>query len=92
MSNYGEFFTKMMAPFFEGLLSIVKSFFEGLFQMFNILNYIEVIQNYKQELHGVGLVILIFSIIFLIAIFALIVFLIVRAIRVYLRYRRNVRL
>ena len=91
MSNYGEFFTKMMEPFFEGLLNIVKNFFTGLFQMFNILNYVEVIQKYKADLHGVGLVILIFSIIFLLAIFALIVFLIVRAIRVYLKYRRNVR-
>ena len=91
MSSYGEFFTQMMAPFFEGLMDIVKSFFTGLFQMFNVLNYVEVISKYKDVLHGAGIVILIFSIIFLLAICGLIVFLIVRAIRVYLRYRRNVR-
>lgn len=91
MSIYGEFFTKFMAPFFEGLMDIVKSFFGGLGQMFNVLNYIEVIGDYKEHLKGVGLVIAIFSVIFLIAIFALIAFLIVRAVRVYLRYRRNVR-
>lgn len=91
MSVYGEFFTKFMAPFFEGLMNIFKSFFSGLGQMFNILNYIEVMGEYKEHLKGLGLVIAIFSVIFLIAIFALIVFLIVRAVRVYLRYRRNVR-
>lgn len=91
MSVYGEFFTKFMEPFFEGLMNIVKSFFTGLGQMFNVLNYIQVVQDYKNELHGMGLVILIFSIIFLVAIFAVIVFLIVRAIRTYAKYRRNVK-
>lgn len=91
MSVYGEFFTKFMEPFFEGLLGICKSFVMGLGQMFNILNYIQVIQDYKNDLHGFGLVICIFSIIFLLAIVALIVFLIARAVKTYLRYRRNVK-
>ncbi len=91
MSVYGEFFTKFMAPFFEGLMDIVKSFFTGLIRMFNVINYIDVIREYKADLKGGGLVIVIFSVIFLIAIFAIIVFFITRAIRVYLRYRRNVR-
>ncbi len=90
MNVYGEFFTKFMAPFFEGIMEIVKSFFNGLGQMFNVLNYIQVVSDYKSEMNGIGLVILIFSIVFLLAIFALIVFLIVRAVRTYLRYRRNV--
>lgn len=91
MNVYGEFFTKFMAPFFEGLLSIVKSFFQGLGQMFNILNYIEVIQEYKGDLKGPGIIILIMSIIFMVAILAIIVFLIGRAINTYVRYRRNVK-
>ena len=40
MSIYGEFFTKFMGPFFDGLVTIFKSFFEGLFKMFNVVNYI----------------------------------------------------
>ena len=59
--------------------------------MFNIVNYITVINDYKSDLTGVGLVIMILSIVFLLAIFALIVFLIYRSIRVYVRYRRNVK-
>ena len=91
MNVYGEFFTKFMAPFFEGLMTIVKSFFQGLGQMFNVLNYIQVISDYKGDLKGVGLVILIISIVFLIAVFAILIFLITSAVRTYLRYRRNVR-
>lgn len=91
MSVYGEFFTRFLAPFFEGLADIVKSFFSGLASMFNILNYIEVIEEYKGDLHGIGWLMLIGAIIFLIVIFGLIVFLITRAVRTYLKYRRNVK-
>ena len=91
MSVYGEFFTKFMEPLFEGFVSIFKGLGSGLFQMFNIVNYITVINDYKSDLTGIGLVIMIFSIIFLVAIFALIVFLIYKSIRVYVRYRRNVK-
>lgn len=91
MSTYGEFFTKFMEPLFEGFVTIFKGLCQGLFQMFNIVNYITVINDYKSDLTGVGLVIMILSIVFLLAIFALIVFLIYRSIRVYVRYRRNVK-
>lgn len=91
MSTYGEFFTKFMEPLFEGFATIFKGLGQGLFQMFNIVNYITAINDYKSDLTGVGLVIMILSIVFLLAIFALIVFLIYRSIRVYVRYRRNVK-
>lgn len=91
MEIYGEFFTKFMEPLFEGLVKIVKGIGEGLFQMFNIVNYITVINDYKSNLTGMGLVIMIFSIIFVIAIFAIIVFLIYRSIRTYIKYRINLK-
>lgn len=89
MKIYEELFTKLMAPFFEGLLKIIKAIGSGLFQMFNILNYIQVIEKYKSHLHGWGLVICILAIVFLITILAIIIYLIVRAIKTYVRYRRN---
>jgi len=91
MSTYGNFFTEFLEPFFEGLINIFKAIVSGIGQMFNVLNYIEVIQNYKSDLTGMGLVICIFAIIFLIAIYAFIIFLIVKGIRTYAKYRRNVK-
>lgn len=91
MEIYGEFFTKFMEPLFEGFVGIMKGIGTGLFQMFNIVNYISVINDYKSDLTGVGLVILILSVVFVIAIFALVIFLIYRSIKVYVRYRRNVK-
>ena len=91
MSIYGEFFTKFMEPLFEGLVKIFKGIGEGLFQMFNIVNYITVIGDYKNDLTGMGLLIMILSIIFLIIIFGLIILLIYKSIKTYIRYRRNVK-
>ena len=91
MSVYGEFFTKFMEPLFNGFLNIFKGIGSGLFQMFNIVNYITVITDYKKDLTGLGLVILILSILLVVTIIGLIVFLIYRSIKVYVRYRRNVK-
>lgn len=91
MSVYGEFFTKFMEPFFEGLLEIVKGIGRGLGQMFNVVNYVTVVNDYKSDLTGVGMVIMVLSIILLLALFAVIIFLIYRAVRTYVRYRRNVK-
>ena len=91
MSVYGEFFTKFMSPFFEGLANIFKELFKGLAQMFNVLNYVDVISQYSSSLKGFGIVILIFSIIFLLFVIALVCFIVYRLVKTYLRYRRNVR-
>lgn len=91
MSVYGEFFTKFLAPLFEGLMKIIVGIGQGLFQMFNIVNYITIVGDYKKDLGGLGILVVILSVIFLVAIFALIIFLIYRAVQTYIKYKRNVR-
>ena len=91
MNVYGEFFTQFMEPFFEGLLNIIKGIGSGIGQMFNFVNYITVINDYKSDLTGMGLVVMILSIILLLGLFAVIIFLIYRGIRTYIKYRRNVK-
>lgn len=91
MSVYGEFFTKFMEPFFEGLINIFKGIGEGIGQMFNVVNYVTVVSDYQNDLTGLGMVVMILSIILLLALFAVIIFLIYKAIKTYVRYRRNVK-
>ena len=91
MNVYGEFFTQFMEPFFEGLLNIIKGIGSGIGQMFNFVNYITVINDYKSDLTGMGLVVMILSIILLLGLFAVIIFLIYRGIKTYVKYRRNVK-
>ena len=84
MNVYGEFFTQFMEPFFEGLLNTIKGIGSGIGQMFNFVNYITVINDYKSDLTGMGLVVMILSIILLLGLFAVIIFLIYRGIRTYI--------
>jgi hypothetical protein len=37
-----------MKPFFEGIATIFKNLGLGLFQMFNVLNYVDVINDYSK--------------------------------------------
>ena len=39
MNNYGKFFVDFLTPFFEGLVSIFKSFFMGILEMLNVIKY-----------------------------------------------------
>ena len=91
MNIYGEFFTQFMEPFFEGLLTILKGIASGIGQMFNFVNYITVINDYRSDLTGMGLVVMILSIILLLGLFVLIIFLIYKSIKTYVKYRRNVK-
>ena len=70
---YSEFFIEFMKPFFEGLATIFKNLGLGLFQMFNILNYVDVINNYKDQLKGGGVIVIILTILCLLVIYGIII-------------------
>jgi hypothetical protein len=91
MEVYGEFFTNFMGPFFEGLAKIFSGIGEGIVEMFNVVNYASVVSEYKNDLTGVGVVIVIISVLVLLAIFVILFYLIYRAIRTFIKYRRNVK-
>ena len=89
MSNYSKFFLDFMEPFFGGLVKIVKSFFQGLYKMFNLFNYIDVIKDYKNNLTGFGIIILVLNIICILGLFLLLAFLIYKGIKRYIKFRKN---
>jgi hypothetical protein len=90
MENSGDFFLEFMEPLVGGIWEVIKAVGSGLFRIFNIVNYIDVITKYKDSLNGAGVFLIIISVICLIALFGLIVYLIYRAIRKFVRYRHNV--
>lgn len=89
MSVYNDFFIDFMSPIFEGLAMIFTNLFTGLFQMFNILNYIEVVSNYSDELSGSGSIIIILSVICLIIIYAVIAYFIYYTISRAIHFKKN---
>jgi hypothetical protein len=86
---YSEFFIKFMKPFFEGIATIFKNLGLGLFQMFNILNYVDVINDYKDQLKGGGIFVIILTILCLLVIYGILVYLIYLLIRRARRYHKN---
>ena len=90
MSNYNDFFIDFMSPFFEGVSLIFKNLFTGLFQMFNIVNYVDVITEYGSDFSTGGIFLIVLSVLCLLVIYGIFIFLIVYGIKKMIRYRKNV--
>ena len=62
MSNTGSFFLDFLKPFFKGIISIFEAIFKGLFQMFNVVDYIKIIREHKEELTGAKIMLVILAV------------------------------
>ena len=78
MNVYGEFFVDFLTPFFEGFISIFKAIFMGIIEMLNIVKYMEIIQNYKENVNIVFIIITIICLILLIALLSYIIYYLVK--------------
>ena len=82
----GDFFLDFMEPLVGGILDLLKGIGNSLIRIFNIANYIDIINNHN----GVSPMIVILSVLCLIALFALLSFIIYRIIRRIVRFRHNI--
>ena len=89
MSNAGTFFLEFLKPFFKGLLSIFEAIFKGLFDMFNIINYAKIIGEYKKDLTGGKVFIIILAILCLLLLLGILIYLIVRLVKRVIRIKRK---
>ena len=89
MNVYGEFFLKFMEPLLGGVWNIFKEIGKSLFQIFNILNYLEIIREFKDQLTGAGKLMIVIAIISLLALFGILFFLIYKGISRFIRYRQK---
>lgn len=89
MGIIGKFFLDFMNPFFKGLVSIFKNIFLGLYEMFNVVHYIEIIKKYASSMGTIGWLVVVLTILFLTAFIALIIFLIIRVIKKYIKYKKE---
>ena len=47
MSSVGKFFLEFLTPFFKGFVNIFVELFKNILQMFNVLNYVDIIKKYS---------------------------------------------
>ena len=86
MTSNGDFFLEFMEPLVGGMLDLIKGIGASLAKIFNIANYIDIINNNK----GVSGFVVFISVICLLLLFGLICFLIYRIVRRIIRFRHNV--
>ena len=86
MTSNGDFFLEFMEPLVGGMLDLIKGIGVSLAKIFNIANYIDIINNNK----GVSGFVVFISVICLLLLFGLICFLIYRIVRRIIRFRHNV--
>ncbi len=86
---YTDFFLEFTAPFFDGLATIFGNIGKGLFQMFNVINYIDVVNDNPEILSGAGIAVLIVSVLCLIIIYGILLYAIFILVKRIFRYRKN---
>ena len=89
MDTLIRFLYEFISVFFKGIGIIVGGFFKGIIQMFNISDYLYVIEFYRKDFSGGEWVIVIVSILVMIIILALIVLLLFFLVRKYLKFRKT---
>ena len=90
-ANLGDFFVNFLSPFFQGIVLIIKGLGNGILKMFNVIDYIDIINNYKVNINGAGWLVVILTILCLLSLFAFLIFIIIRIIKRYVNYRKNLK-
>ena len=89
MDTYIRFLFEFMSVFFNGLITIVMGFFNGIVQMFNIPEYLNVIDFYRKDLKVAEWVLVVVAIVVMIIMLSLIVLLIVFFVRKFIKFRKT---
>ncbi|MCR5123410.1 MAG: hypothetical protein K6B74_13440 [Ruminococcus sp.] len=90
MNGFLKWFFVFISEMLKGFALIFRGLFDGVKQIFNIRNYIEIFKTYSTDFGAAGWILAVLAIVVVIAIYVLIVFIIVLAIRKYIRFRHSI--
>ena len=90
MNSFLKWFFVFISEMLKGFAQIFSGLWNGLKQIFNIKNYINIFKTYSTDFGALGWVLAILAIIVVVAIYVLIVFIIIFAIRKYIRFRHSI--
>ncbi|MGN0536844.1 MAG: hypothetical protein ACI4M3_02570 [Acutalibacteraceae bacterium] len=89
MGDFFEWFFAFVTEILGGFAKIFIGLWDGLKQIFNVPEYIEIFKKYSENFGILGWVLSIIAILVVIAIFGLLIFIIVLMIRKYIRFRHS---
>lgn len=90
MDTFFRFLYEFLMQFFSGIKMVGMGLYKGIIQAFNIKNYIEVINFYKEDFNGPEWLFVVIAIIILLAILGLIGFVVYLLIKKLIRFRKTV--
>ena len=90
MTGFLKWFFVFISEMLKGFGMIFGGLWNGLKQIFNIKNYIDIFKTYSTDFGAVGWILSILAIILVIAVYVLIALMIVLATRKYIRFRHSI--
>ncbi len=89
MAGYFDWFYAFLTTMIDGVWKIISGIFGGIFQIFNIVEYVKQFNTYKDAFGVMDWIFAIISFIIVMAIWAIIIYLLVMLIRKYIRFRQS---
>ena len=90
MNTFLKWFFVFISEMLKGFAMIFTGLWNGIKQIFNIKNYIEIFKTYSKDFGALGWILSVLAIILVAAVFFLIGLMIVLAVRKYIRFRHSI--
>ena len=89
MDTFFRFLFEFLSQFFNGILSIIMGFVDGFAKIFNIMEYVKIVDFYKNDFSGPEWLFVVLAIVLVVLMMAGIVLLAYFIIRKYIRFRKT---
>ena len=89
MDTFFRFLYDFLSQTFSGFIDIIMGFVNGIVKIFNVKEYIAIIDDYKADFSGPEWVFVVIAIVLLLLLLALIVFMVYLLIRKLIRVRKT---
>ncbi|MBO7341926.1 MAG: hypothetical protein J6U87_04505, partial [Clostridia bacterium] len=89
MGAFLDWFFAFLSTMIGGVWKIISGIFGGIFQIFNVLGYVDQFNKHKDGFQAVDWILSILSFLLVIAIWVIVIYMLVLLVRKYIRFRRS---
>lgn len=89
MTGFLDWFFAFFMTILDGFWKIISGLFEGVLQIFNIVNYVNQFNKYKEGFNFVDWVFAIFAFLLVIVLLGVVIYLCILGVRKYIRFRKS---
>ena len=89
MNTFLKFLFEFLNQFYTGFITIGKSIFKGIGEIFDFKSYISIINFYKEEFSAVEWIFVIIAMLIVLAIFVSFIIIVIMIIKKYIRFRKT---